>query len=302
MTSRGLVTLLLVTRRRACQRVPVRGLVRQVQGRSRPGPLPGRHTPVHSALWGGVAALVGGGVASVVAGVVADAPSVNALVTEADKLYEEMKYEEIYTLLSSFKGLKSDDILWRLGRATFERAKAATTEEERRKLFREALDHVEAALAINTENFAVHKWMSILIDYVYAAEGTKARISKSYVVKEHMIKACQLNPSDATSRYLLGFWFFSFANVPWYQRKIASVIFATPPSGTFEEALENFLLAEKLEPNFYSKNLLMIGKSYLMLGKKTEAKEYLQRTLQYPVKTDDDQEAVAEAETLLKGL
>lgn len=45
--------------------------------------------------------------------------------------------------------------------------------------------------------------------------------------------------------------FFSFANVPWYQRKIASVIFATPPSGTFEEALENFLLAEKLEPNFY---------------------------------------------------
>lgn len=46
----------------------------------------------------------------------------------------------------------------------------------------------------------------------------------------------------------------------------------------------------------------MIGKSYLMLGKKTEAKEYLQRTLQYSVKTDDDQEAVAEAETLLKGL
>lgn len=51
-----------------------------------------------------------------------------------------------------------------------------------------------------------------------------------------------------------------------------------------------------------SKNLLMIGKSYLMLGKKPEAKEYLQRTLAYPVKTEDDREAVAEAETLLKGL
>ena len=81
----------------------------------------------------------------------------------------------------------SDEILWRLGRATFERAKAAAKEEERRQLFREALNHVEAALVINSENFAVHKWMSILIDYVYAADGTKARISKSYVVKEHMI-------------------------------------------------------------------------------------------------------------------
>ena len=55
-------------------------------------------------------------------------------------------------------------------------------------------------------------------------------------------------------------------------------------------------------PSHFSKNLLMIGKSYLMLSKKAEAKEYLQRTLTYPVKTEDDQEAVAEAESLLKGL
>lgn len=46
----------------------------------------------------------------------------------------------------------------------------------------------------------------------------------------------------------------------------------------------------------------MIGKTYLNLGKKTEAKEYLQRTLSYPAKTEDDRESVAEAETLLKGL
>lgn len=46
---------------------------------------------------------------------------------------------------------------------------------------------MEAALAINPNNFAVHKWMSILIDYVYGYEGTKARISQSYNVKEHMM-------------------------------------------------------------------------------------------------------------------
>lgn len=46
----------------------------------------------------------------------------------------------------------------------------------------------------------------------------------------------------------------------------------------------------------------MIGKSYLMLGRKEEAKEYLQRASGYSVKTDDDREAAAEAEALLKGL
>ncbi|KAG0722798.1 Regulator of microtubule dynamics protein 1 [Chionoecetes opilio] len=299
MASRGPMALLLVARRGLHHHTPLKTVLRATPARR------ARCPPVTRAsygLWGGVAALVGGGVASLAGGVAADLPSVAMVVAEADTLYDQMKYDEIYTLLSSFKGLKSDEVLWRLGRATYERAKAAATEEERRRLFREALDHVEAALAINAENFAVHKWMSILIDYVYAAEGTKARISKSYVVKEHMIKACQLNPGDATSRYLLGYWFFSFANVPWYQRKIASVVFTTPPSGTFEEALENFLLAEKLEPNFYRRNLLMIGKSYLNLGKKAEAKDYLQRTVSYPGKTKDDQEAAEEAESLLKGL
>lgn len=295
MTSRGPLTLLRVVRRGLGHRAALRSVPRAVQQARRLG-------RGHGTAWGGVAALVGGGVASLSVSVMAEQPSVAALVTEADQLYKQMKYDEICALLLPYQDAKSDEILWRLGRATYEQAKAAASEEERRRLFREALDHVEAALAINTENFAVHKWLSILIDFVYAAEGTKARLSKAYVVKEHMIKACQLNPSDATSRYLLGYWFFSFANVPWYQRKIASVVFTTPPSGTFEEALENFLLAEKLEPNFYSKNLLMIGKSYLMLGKKPEAKEYLQRTLSYPAKTEDDREAVAEAETLIKGL
>lgn len=54
-------------------------------------------------------------------------------------------------------------------------------------MFREALDYVEEALALNQENFAVHKWMSILIDTVSGYEGTKARISESFNVRHHML-------------------------------------------------------------------------------------------------------------------
>ena len=44
---------------------------------------------------------------------------------------------------------------------------------------------------------------------------------------------------------------FSVAEVPWYQQKVASAIFATPPTSTYEEALKYFLRAERIEPNFY---------------------------------------------------
>ncbi|XP_071550266.1 regulator of microtubule dynamics protein 1-like [Panulirus ornatus] len=235
-------------------------------------------------------------------GIVAEVPSPEILVTEADRLYDLMKYEDIYNLLHPYKNMKNDEILWRLGRATYEKAKAAKTDDEKKALYREALNFVEEALSVNQNNFAVHKWMSILIDYVYGYEGTKARISQSYNVKNHMMKACELNPTDGTSWHLLGFWYYSIASIPWYQRKIASVVFATPPAGTYEEALEHFLHAEQVEPNFYSKNLLMIGKCYQMLGKKAEAKDYFLRTKNYPMKIKDDEEAVAEASSLLRGL
>ena len=52
--------------------------------------------------------------------------------------------------------------------------------------------------------------------------------------------------------------------MPWYMRKAAQYIFATPPSSSFEEALQHFEEAEKRELNFmsclsgYFKNCLFI--------------------------------------------
>lgn len=228
--------------------------------------------------------------------------SPKSLIAEADKLYNLNKHEDIYNLLISYKNSKNDEFLWRLARATYEKAKAAKTDAEKKVLYREALDYAEEALAANEENFAVHKWMAILIDYVYGYEGTKARISQSFVVKSHMERACELNPTDGTTWYLLGFWYYSVAGIKWYQRKIASVLFATPPAGTYEDALNQFLYAEKISPNFYSKNLLMIGKSYLMLGRKEEAKEYLLRARDYPQNSRDDKESKDDATQLLQGI
>ncbi|MEQ2187993.1 hypothetical protein GOODEAATRI_010406 [Goodea atripinnis] len=58
-------------------------------------------------------------------------------------------------------------------------------------------------------------------------------------------RSIELNPKDATSLHILGYWCFAFAELPWYQRKVAAVIFSKPPTSTFEEALEFFLKAEE---------------------------------------------------------
>ena len=50
-----------------------------------------------------------------------------------------------------------------------------------------------------------------------------------------MQAAIECDAKDATSMHLLGQWCFSVVTIPWYQRQIASVLFATPPQSTIEE-------------------------------------------------------------------
>jgi len=224
------------------------------------------------------------------------------VLDRADALYDQVKYEELYTLLMQFKDEDSDELLWRLARATFEKSKLESSKEEKVKLLRQAKEYVYKSLSLNETNFAGHKWASILVVELAEHEGTKAKIQQSVVSKEHMLRAHALNPKDGTTLYLLGVWSFTFADLSWHQRKLASVLFASPPSSSYEEALTYFKKAEEVEPNFYSMNLLMLGKSYLKLNEKELAINYLKKARDYLQKTDEDKQAQNEAMQILKSL
>lgn len=61
----------------------------------------------------------------------------------------------------------------------------------------------------------------------------------------------------------MGIWCYTFAEMPWYQRRIAEMLFATPPSSTYEKALGYFHRAEQVDPNFYSKKFTSFRKDIL---------------------------------------
>ncbi|XP_014679415.1 PREDICTED: regulator of microtubule dynamics protein 1-like isoform X5 [Priapulus caudatus] len=194
------------------------------------------------------------------------------IVEMADNLYDHHEVDKLYEFLSQYKDSKNDEIQWRLARAASDKSKKETDETKKKELTYEGLHHAEIAVKLNENNFAAHK------------------------------KAIALNPQDATSIHSLGYWCFVFADMPWYQRKIASMLFATPPTSTYEEALKYFLDAENVDPNFYSMNLTMLGKTYMRIGNKKMALLYLSKAHEYPVKTEDDKDAHKEAGELLASL
>ncbi|KAL0126532.1 hypothetical protein PUN28_005124 [Cardiocondyla obscurior] len=173
---------------------------------------------------------------------------------------------------------------------------------EAKKLIYEGYDLLCTALEIQEDHYAVHKWMSILLNSKSILEGTKAQIKESYNIKNHMQRALDLKPGDAMVLYMLGCWCYEVSNLAWYQRKIASVVFTEPPISSFEEALMYHENAEKADPNFYSRNLLMLGKTYLKLNRKEDAIKYLKKAAEFPAKDDEDQKTKQEAQKILSSI
>ncbi|KAJ7386293.1 cellular calcium ion homeostasis [Desmophyllum pertusum] len=224
-------------------------------------------------------------------------------IKTADELFDNNKTQELYDLLLKRKDSQNAEVEWRLARACRVLAEKSEDTDTKKNMTYEALEHAKLALSIDDKNFACHKWYAIALSIVGDYEGTKAKLQNAYIMKEHFEKAIELNTTDPTSRHLLGLWCFTFADMPWYTRKLASAIFASPPSSTYDEALGHFQKAEELEPNFFSKNHLLLGKTFLRQKKYEEAKLWLDKAVnKNPCKTVDDDIAKKEAEELLKSL
>ncbi|CAM4724544.1 hypothetical protein PO909_017631 [Leuciscus waleckii] len=229
--------------------------------------------------------------------------SAEEVLEQADYLYSCGETEKLHQLLVKHKDSDEAEFLWRLARASRDLALLSRiSAEEKKRLTYEAFDFASKALEKNQSSFAAHKWFAICLSDVGDYEGIKVKIGNSYIIREHLERAIELNPKDATSIHILGYWCFAFAELPWYQRKVAAVIFASPPTATYEDALAFFLKAEEVDPNFYSKNLLMLGKTYVMLRDVQRAALWLTRARDYPAVTEEDKQVHKEALELLKKL
>lgn len=173
----------------------------------------------------------------------------------------------------NFQAQDTYEIQWRLARAIYSLSK--TEEAKKKELVDEAFNYAKRALELNDNHFAAHKWYAVLLDTKSGLEGTKQRVQQLENFQKHLQKALELNPKDATTWYILGEFYYGLADLNWMTRKVVQVVFANPPSATFEQALECYEKAEGISPDFYSLNKLSLGKTYLQLNNKEKAKEFL---------------------------
>jgi len=224
------------------------------------------------------------------------------VLEKADNLYKEYKIDDLHTFLLDHKEEKSDEIQWRLARATHDKAKHEKDKNKRQYRMLEAFGYAEKALELNAKSPHCHRWYGALLHFTTEGISLKHKIQTAYKVREHFDKALEFDPEDSISLHSIGYWCFVFADTPWYQKKLASTFIHALPETSFEEALKWFLKAEEVSPLSMCTNCLMIAKTYSRMRNKEKAVEYLQKTLQFELKTPDDFQSYKEAEDMLKNL
>jgi tetratricopeptide (TPR) repeat protein len=140
---------------------------------------------------------------------------INAQLKSADQLFEENRFQETVDFLKTIDDQGNPEVLWRLGRAIFKVSGTESSSAKKDDLIRQSYKLLTESLEKDENNFAIHKWYAILLDANSNLGGIKERVQQLENVKKHMKRAIELNPSDPTSRYILGEFEFGLADLPW---------------------------------------------------------------------------------------
>jgi len=236
--------------------------------------------------------------------VMAQGATVKDLLDEVETLRDADNYTDALAKLKEAEKMGKDnpEILWKIARAYFDLADQdeGNIEVQKANVY-PGFEYAKKCVEIAPNVAGGHQYYAILIGRVGEIEGTKQKIENSYAVREHTMIAIKLDPENDSNYHVMGRWHFALADLSWVERKVASIIYATPPAASFEKAVEYFGKAHELNPDDI-RHLLWLGKSYEKLGQDNNAKKALKQALALPAVSNSDKNQQKEAKALLEEL
>ncbi|UCD38771.1 MAG: hypothetical protein JSW54_04640 [Fidelibacterota bacterium] len=222
---------------------------------------------------------------------------------QIDDLNDAKDFAGAFALLKPLGAEYGSEVryLWRMARAHFNESDNTTDEAVIEREIYAGFEFAEQALAADSMDADANGYYAILIGRVGEIEGTKQKILNSYDVKKYAMKAAELDDSNDSWPHVLGRWHYTLADLSWFERTIASIVYATPPEASFLEAEKFFMKAAELAPDDV-RHFLWLGKTRLELDKDDGARKAFQAAVDLPSKSDSDTIMQEEARELLEDL
>lgn len=203
--------------------------------------------------------------------------------------------------LSAEKGdPKNPQLLVRIARQYRYLMTDASGNQEKLRLGYLALDYSTRAAACGPKDCDAQLAPAITLGKMLPYLPKKEQISASPRIKESVDKALAINPHDDTAWHILGRWNRVLAEVSSAKRFVAGLIYGQLPKGSIEEAERDMKKAIAINPRRLM-HYIELGRIYAEMGRKQEAREFINKGLAMPDTEKDDPETKQRGrETLAK--
>jgi len=191
--------------------------------------------------------------------------------------------------------------IWKTVREYTDLGFFADNDDDTKAFYADAEKWARDCVSMFPENADCHLFLSVAMGRVALFSGGKKKVNLSKEVKEEAIKAIELNPNLDGSYHVLGRWNREVANLSWFLRAAAKIIYGGLPSASNEDAIKNFDIAIDLRPDRML-HYFELGVTYKELGEKTMAREAFEKCLSMEVTERQDVGRQEDSREFLKKL
>jgi tetratricopeptide (TPR) repeat protein len=230
------------------------------------------------------------------------AESFDDLLKEAKAFEKEFQAEDALPLYLAAEKLapKNPELLVRIARQYRYLMTDASDTPEKLRLGRMALEYSTRAAACGPKNCDAQLAPAITLGKMLPYLPTKQQVAASPQIKESVDKALALDSHNDTAWHVLGRWNRVLAEVSSAKRFVAGLVYGQLPKGSIEEAEQDMKRAIAINPHRLM-HYIELGRIYAEMGRKQEAREFINKGLAMPDTEKDDPETKQRGrETLAK--
>ncbi len=196
-------------------------------------------------------------------------------------------------------GAKDAGTLYRIARQYALRMNDTTSESMQRDLGETALAYAKRAIAADPNSAKAQLSAAVCYGRLVSFVSSKQKVEYSRLIKEHADSALKLDPTDSYAWHILGVWNYELAKMGPFMRGFVKVVYGAIPPASNEEAVRLLKKAVEIAPERVSHHV-ELGRAYLALGMKDQARAELERGLALPNHEKDDPISKQRAQDALK--
>jgi tetratricopeptide (TPR) repeat protein len=166
---------------------------------------------------------------------------------------------------------------------------------------RTALGYAERAVKLAPKECDPHLAVAICLGKLTPLVGNREGIEISHKIKAAADAAVRFGPKNDFAWHLLGRWNQELAQIGGVTRAVAMVVYGSLPSASYDEAVKCFQKAISLNPRRLV-HYIELGRTYALMGRKEEARKFIEQGLAMPNHDKDDPESKERGRKTLKEL